>query len=353
MMMSSLLFTSPCSPLTPCSLSPPCRVVIVFFVIIVVFSHSSATAAHRRDTDYDTMLSSSSSNAVAATATATAAEANGSARHYVPPAVASFETISSSSSSSPSAAAAAAAAWRTAVCPRTGKTYFWNVVTRESRWKKPLELATDEEVEQIRAKERKLREFFEVMEKNVLRRLEMGDYGSGVPGEGGGSVAATEVIDQSWMVAADSPTENDNADEDWIASWITPNSESSDAASLGSMDMEGLSVLDRAVGTADRSSTPASLDDGLSLGSGSAGREERDDGARPLLPPTAGRPQSRLERIKSSGSGPVIDKPSLIRTISKMEDVLLARAPAEPADARRAGRAAGERRRRRRRRRPR
>jgi len=351
MMMSSLLFTSPCSPLTPCSLSPPCRVVIVFFVIIVVFSHSSATAAHRRDTDYDAMLSLSSSNAVAATATATAAEANGSARHYVPPAVASFETISSSSSSSPSAAAAAAAAWRTAVCPRTGKTYFWNVVTRESRWKKPLELATDEEVEQIRAKERKLREFFEVMEKNVLRRLEMGDYGRGVPGEGGGSVAATEVIDQSWMVAADSPTENDNADEDWIASWITPNSESSDAASLGSMDMEGLSVLDRAVGTADRSSTPASLDDGLSLGSGSAGREERDDGARPLLPPTAGRPQSRLERIKSSGSGPVIDKPSLIRTISKMEDVLLARAPAEPADARRAGRAAGERRRRRRRRR--
>jgi len=71
-----------------------------------------------------------------------------------------------------------------------------------------------------------------------------------------------------------------------------------------------------------------SLDDALSLRSASAGsrtREERDDRFRPILPPgaAAGRPQmSKLERIKSSGS--VIDKPSLIRTISKMEDVLLA-----------------------------
>ena len=77
------------------------------------------------------------------------------------------------------------------------------------------------------------------------------------------------------------------------------------------------------------SSTPVSLNDGLGLRSTSAGShacEEHNDRFCPLLPPgaAAGRPQmSKLERIKSSGS--VIDKPSLIRTISKMEDVLLGR----------------------------
>jgi hypothetical protein len=113
------------------------------------------------------------------------------------------------------------------------------------------------------------------------------------------------------MMAADSPTETISEEEGWIASWITPNSESSD------VDLDAL-----------RSSTPVSVDDGLSLGSGSTGsraREERDDGVRPLLQPTGGNGprMSKLERIKSSGS--VIDKPNLIRTISKMEDVLLAR----------------------------
>ena len=77
------------------------------------------------------------------------------------------------------------------------------------------------------------------------------------------------------------------------------------------------------------SSTPVSLDNSLSLRSTSAGsrtREERNNKFRPLLPPgaAAGRPQmSKLEQIKSSSS--VIDKPSFIRTISKMEDVLITR----------------------------
>jgi hypothetical protein len=268
--------------------------------------------------------SSSSSSSSHATAS--------SARRYVPPALASTSASASIAEASPSrpaaakedvggrdaAEAAARAAWRTAVCPRTHKTYYWNTVTRESRWKKPLELASAEEVEQILAKERELRAFFDDMEKNVRRRMEMGDYfDRPIVDErsigGGGGVAVGEiVIDQSWMVTADSPTETICEDEGWIKSWITPNSESSD------LDLDALS-----------SSTPASVDDGHSLSSGSAGsrapREERDDGVRPLLQSTGGNGprMSKLERIKSNGS--VIDKPNLIRTISKMEDVLLAR----------------------------
>jgi hypothetical protein len=286
-------------------------------------------------TDYDMMLMSSSSSSSNAS--------DSTARRYVPPAVAS--TLTSTAKTAPKSSAAtdvggsgdftrppaatavaAKAAWRTAVCPRTHKTYYWNTVTRESRWKKPLELASEEEVEQILAKERELREFFDEMERNVLRRYAMGDYYDRAKerrgeGERGGEESdATEIIiDQSWMVAADSPTESICEDEGWIARWITPNSESSDAASpVGGVDMDAL-----------RGSTPVSVDDGHSLGSDSAGsrdREERDDRNRPLLLPAVGNGQqkmSKLERIKSSGS--VIDKPDLIRTISKMEDVLLAR----------------------------
>lgn len=235
--------------------------------------------------------------------------------------------------SPPLASAAAAAAWRIAVCPRSNKTYYWNVVTRESRWKKPLELASADEVEQIVKKERELRAFFDEMEKNVIRRLEMGDYGSGVPSKkrGGqghhqgekGSVIAAEgsSIDQSWMVTATSPMENNvaGAANDWIAGWITPSSEG-----LNSMSMEGLSVLDRDDMNQHRSSSTLSLDDGSSLGSiGDVSREEREDKFRPLL--STSRHPSKLERIKTSSSRPIIDKPNLIRTISKMEDVLLAR----------------------------
>ena len=52
-------------------------------------SSSSATAAPRRDTDYDAMLSSPSNAVVAPVAFP---GTNGSARHYVPPAATSSET---------------------------------------------------------------------------------------------------------------------------------------------------------------------------------------------------------------------------------------------------------------------
>ena len=269
-------------------------------------------------------------------------------------------------------------------------------MTRESRWKKPIELASDEERLAIQSKEMKQRAFFDSMERNILKRLENGmamkamqekkmEESSSMTGglsreEGSmtsldnynatstcpsvnGTATSSSVtsggsgtkrgIDQSWTQISDntgtaaSPTEMGN--DDWIAGWITPNSESqfgqqqqqqADAVSstscgLGGKEldrsaspsgsslpslssMEGLSVLDPHNHNSE-SFSPVSIDtssinstdfnDG-SIGS-SISREERDDKLYPL--------KSKIQRIKSSSSKPVIDKPNLIRTISKME----------------------------------
>ena len=82
--------------------------------------------------------------------------------------------------------------------------------------------------------------------------------------------------------------------------------------------MEGLSVLDPHNSHNSGSFSPVSMDTSInstdfydgSIGS-SISREERDDKLYPL--------KSKIQRIKSSSSKPVIDKPNLIRTISKME----------------------------------
>jgi len=241
-------------------------------------------------------------------------------------------------------------AWRVALCPRTNQPYYWNTVTRESRWKKPLELASAEEVESIRNKERKQREFFECMEQNILRRLMEqggdGGYSSTFVSSSVSSAttSSSKEIDQCWMqptattttTATVSPMKSNDGingnSNDWIAGWITPNSETEGGGGCGggstspSGSLISIQTLSE-FGSFDKCSSN-SLDDSLdwsNLGSlGSESREEEHgDEVHPL--PTSGKP-SKLERIKSSSSKPVIDKPSLIRTISKMEnDMLVAR----------------------------
>ncbi|KAL9187018.1 hypothetical protein ACHAXT_010738 [Thalassiosira profunda] len=206
-------------------------------------------------------------------------------------------TKPSDTSSAASSASAPVAEWRQARCPRTGKPYYWNARTRESRWKKPLALASAEERAAIETKERKQREFFEGMERNILRRLEEGQREK-MERE---AEEARGGIDRSWTQAdTSSPTEgtNDGIDQSWISGWITPGSGGDPARSpTGSLSStEGLSVV-----------TPGSTG---TFGSGLS-REERDDKLYPLQKP------SRIQRIKSSSN--VIDKPDLIRTISKME----------------------------------
>jgi hypothetical protein len=64
--------------------------------------------------------------------------------------------------------------WKTAVDPKSGRTYYYDYHTREAQWAKPLELATEEERMAIALKEQQQREFFAAMEKNILQSMDRG-----------------------------------------------------------------------------------------------------------------------------------------------------------------------------------
>jgi len=82
----------------------------------------------------------------------------------------------------PAAAAAAASEtavdedcpWRSAVDPNSGKTYYYHTVTRETQWRKPIEMASREEREAVAAKEKRQKEFFAAMESNILNSISQG-----------------------------------------------------------------------------------------------------------------------------------------------------------------------------------
>jgi len=64
--------------------------------------------------------------------------------------------------------------WRAADDPKTGRTYYYHEITRETQWGKPSELASDEERRAIEEKDRKQRDFFAAMEANILNSLSQG-----------------------------------------------------------------------------------------------------------------------------------------------------------------------------------
>jgi len=68
--------------------------------------------------------------------------------------------------------------WRETVDPKSGRTYYYHVETRQSQWRKPMELASEEEREEARRKEEEQREFFRSMEANILRSIGEGAYAS-------------------------------------------------------------------------------------------------------------------------------------------------------------------------------
>mmetsp|Transcript_17619 Transcript_17619/g.32788 ORF Transcript_17619/g.32788 Transcript_17619/m.32788 type:complete len:579 (+) Transcript_17619:241-1977(+) len=65
--------------------------------------------------------------------------------------------------------------WRSAIDPATNRTYYYDTVTRTTQWRKPLELCTPSERDEIKQKEDKMKDFFSQMEANVLRNIEKGD----------------------------------------------------------------------------------------------------------------------------------------------------------------------------------
>lgn len=69
---------------------------------------------------------------------------------------------------------AAKSLWRTATDPASGRTYYYNVETRETQWRKPVELASEQEREDMRKKEEQQRNFFAAMEANILKNLQTG-----------------------------------------------------------------------------------------------------------------------------------------------------------------------------------
>lgn len=68
--------------------------------------------------------------------------------------------------------------WKSAIDPKSGRRYYYDVHTRETQWHKPIELATKAERRAIEEKERKQKDFFKAMEKNILKSMQVGQ----VPG---------------------------------------------------------------------------------------------------------------------------------------------------------------------------
>jgi len=64
--------------------------------------------------------------------------------------------------------------WRATKDPKTGRTYYYDVLTRETQWTKPRELQDAAEREALDAKEAEKRAFFDEMERNMRANLANG-----------------------------------------------------------------------------------------------------------------------------------------------------------------------------------
>ena len=73
--------------------------------------------------------------------------------------------------------------WQSAVDPKSGRTYYFNMNTRETQWRKPMELASDDERILMEEKDAKLKNFFASMEANIIKSMATGNVLNAKPQE--------------------------------------------------------------------------------------------------------------------------------------------------------------------------
>lgn len=69
--------------------------------------------------------------------------------------------------------------WRSAVDKKSGKIYYYNMVSMESTWEKPMELSSKAERLERERNTRQLKDFFQQMEGNILNSLSGGTIPGG------------------------------------------------------------------------------------------------------------------------------------------------------------------------------
>lgn len=74
--------------------------------------------------------------------------------------------------------------WRTARDPKTGRVYYYDVVTRETQWSKPIELMDESEQAEVAKQEAEKKAFFEDMEANMRMCFDEGLTSVDVPKRG-------------------------------------------------------------------------------------------------------------------------------------------------------------------------
>lgn len=68
------------------------------------------------------------------------------------------------------------AEWKTSTDSKSGRTYYYNEVTQETQWRKPLCLATEAERQEAAEQERQTRDFFAAMEANIRKSMSSSEH---------------------------------------------------------------------------------------------------------------------------------------------------------------------------------
>jgi hypothetical protein len=71
--------------------------------------------------------------------------------------------------------------WKAAVDPKSGRTYYYHSLTRETQWSMPVEMASEEERAAMQEKEQKQKDFFAMMEANILKSISSGAFNNSNP----------------------------------------------------------------------------------------------------------------------------------------------------------------------------